>query len=289
MIENTYIFCFQSQKGGVGKTTLACHFARALIWNGKPVILIDTDPQASAQDWSAARETESPFPIVGYARDKLHKDIRQIVTGYKYAVIDSPPRTTNVARSALLCSDSLIIPVSPSALDLWALSDTIQLAEEAKQYNESLKMGIVINREIAKTQISRAVEKELQKTGLHVFENHIKQRVLFAEVMGSGRTVMEVDPEGEASREFFSFWSEVLDWAGKVIWVPVEEWNEVYEKLVKKGKKAVEEDLQQEIKNRERVKKELDVMKRRLKNFIGAKGYRWKDGVLKEMDHEGST
>jgi chromosome partitioning protein len=276
MIENTYVFCFQSQKGGVGKTTLACHFARGLIWFGQPVILIDTDPQASAQDWAAARETESPFPIVGYARDKLHKDIRQIVNGYKYAVIDSPPRTTNVARSALLCSDYLIIPVSPSALDLWALSDTLQLAEEARQYNEALKMGIAINREIAKTQISRAVEKELQKTGLHVFENHIKQRVLFAEVMGAGMTVMEVDSESEASREFLYFWSEVLDWIGEIIWVAPEEWNEVYEQLVKKQKKTMK-DVQQELRIRERIKNERDVMKRRVGNF--AKGYRWKDGV----------
>jgi chromosome partitioning protein len=287
MIDNTYVFCFQSQKGGVGKTTLACHFARAIIWFGKPVILIDTDPQASAQDWAAARETESPFPIVGYARDKLHKDIRQIVNGYKYAVIDSPPRTTNVARSALLCSDYLIIPVSPSALDLWALSDTLQLAEEAKQYNENLKMGIAINREIAKTQISRAVEKELQKTGLHVFENHIKQRVLFAEVMGAGMTVMEVDSESEASREFLNFWAEVLDWIGEIIWVSPEEWHEVYEQLIVKQKKTMV-DMQQEFKLRERTRKERDVMKRRLVgNF--AKGKRWKDGVWEDINHEGSA
>lgn len=267
MIENTHVFFFQSQKGGVGKTTLACHFARAIIWFGLPVILIDTDPQASAQDWAGAREDESPFPIVGYKGEKLHKDIRQIVNGYKYAVIDSPPRTTNVARSALLCSDYLIIPVSPSALDLWALSDTLQLAEEAKQYNESLKMGIVINREIAKTQISRAVEKELQKTGLHVFEHHIKQRVLFAEVMGAGITVMEADPGSEASTEFLNFWSEVLDWIGEILWVPVEEWNEVYEQLIEKQKKTMV-DIQQEFKLREKIKRERDAIKRRLQHLL---------------------
>jgi chromosome partitioning protein len=286
MIENTHVFCFQSQKGGVGKTTLACHFARALIWFGMPVILIDTDPQASAQDWAGARETESPFPIVGYKGEKLHKDIRQIVNGYKYAVIDSPPRTTNVARSALLCSEYLIIPVSPSALDLWALSDTLQLAEEAKQYNEALKMGIVINREIAKTQISRAVEKELQKTGLHVFENHIKQRVLFAEVMGSGITVMEADPENEAAREFYNFFVEVLEWIGRVIWVDNEEWNQVCEELIKKQKTTMA-DVQHELRVREKIRKERDAMKRRLQNF--AKGYRWQGGAWKVINHEEST
>jgi chromosome partitioning protein len=270
MIENTHVFCFQSQKGGVGKTTLACHFARALIWFGLPVILIDTDPQASAQDWSAARETESPFPIVGYARDKLHKDIRQIVNGYRFAVIDSPPRTTSVARSALLCSDYLIIPVSPSALDIWALSDTMQLAEEAKQYNESLKMGIVINREIAKTQISRAVEKELQKTEVHVFENHIKQRVLFAEVMGSGVTVMETEPNGDAAREFGQFWLEVLEWAGQITIdtvIPSEELVKVFLRaFAPEGKGS--QDVRRQLQLRQKLKEEFEAMKRRIAKVV---------------------
>jgi chromosome partitioning protein len=270
MIENTYIFCFQSQKGGVGKTTLACHFARGLIWFGQPVILIDTDQQASAQDWAAAREKESPFPIVGYAREKLHKDIRQIVNGYRFAVIDSPPRTTNVARSALLCSDALIIPVSPSALDIWALSDTLQLAEEARQYNESLKIGIVINREIAKTQISRAVEKELQKTGLHVFENHIKQRVSFAEVMGAGRTVMETEPNGDAALEFGKFWLEVLQWAERITVetvVPSEELAKVYAQLTAlRGETP--EDVRRQLQIQQNLKAELEAMKRRLRGAL---------------------
>ena len=213
MIDDTYVFCFQSQKGGVGKTTLACHFARAITWYGKPTILIDTDPQGSAQDWMAAREEESPFPVVGFTRDKLHKDIRQIVNGYKFAIIDSPPRTTQVARSALLCSDALIIPLSPSVLDVWALSDTLQLVDEAKEYNESLKIGIAINREIGNTQISKAVDKELQKTGIKVFESHIKQRVAYAEVMGIGKTVMEVEPEGVAAMDFLNLFIEVVEWS----------------------------------------------------------------------------
>jgi chromosome partitioning protein len=242
MIDNTYVFCFQSEKGGVGKTTLSCHFARAIVWFGKPVILIDTDPQGSSQDWAAAREDESPFPVIGFTRDTLHKDIRRIVNGYTYAIIDSPPRTTNVARSALLCTDALIIPVSPSALDVWALSDTLKIAEEARVYNENLKIGIVINREIANTQISKAVEKELQKTGITVFESHLKQRVIYAEVMGLGKTVIEMEPEGVAAIEFNNLLLEVLRWTNHVRFVTPEEYEmrETYNRLVKNYKEAME-------------------------------------------------
>jgi hypothetical protein len=47
--------------------------------------------------------------------------------------------------------------------------------------------------------LSKAIEKELQKTGIHVFYNHMKQRVLYAEVIRVGKTVMEVEPEGTAA------------------------------------------------------------------------------------------
>src|SRR5213080_2611358 len=97
----------------------------------------------------------------------------------------------------------VIIPIQPSPLDLWATSDTLKLAEEAKGFNQKLKIGIAINREIGNTEISKAVEKELHKTGIEVFHNHIKQRVAFAEVMAEGKTVMEIkDPHDKANAEF---------------------------------------------------------------------------------------
>lgn len=217
MGDTTYIFCFQSEKGGVGKTTLSIHFAYALSWFGFPVILIDTDPQGSSRDWAAARADACPFAVVGYDRPTLHKDIERIIEGKAFAVIDSPPRITDIARPALLVSDAVIIPIQPSPLDLWATSDTLKLAEEAKGFNQKLKIGIAINREIGNTEISKAVEKELHKTGIKVFHNHIKQRVAFAEVMAEGKTVMEIkDSHDKANAEFGQLLVEILLWAGVV-------------------------------------------------------------------------
>src|SRR5260370_26084667 len=49
-----------SQKGGVGKTTVALHLAVAGERDGKITVIIDLDPQASAATWKDLREEETP-------------------------------------------------------------------------------------------------------------------------------------------------------------------------------------------------------------------------------------
>ena len=114
------IFGFFNQKGGVGKSTLSICLAASLARTGARVLLIDADPQGSALDWAAARQGPPLFTVVGFPRPSIHKEIGQIGQGYDHIVIDGPPRVTDLARSAIMASDVVVIPVQPSPYDIWA-------------------------------------------------------------------------------------------------------------------------------------------------------------------------
>jgi len=200
-----------NQKGGVGKTTLSVNLAASLSRTGARVLLVDADPQGSALDWAAARESEPLFSVVGFPRPTIHKDIATLGQGYDHIVIDGPPRVTDLARSAIMASDIVLIPVQPSPYDIWAADEVVKLIEEARIYKEMLKSVFVVNRKISNTAIGRDVGDALATYPVHVLSASITQRVVFAEAVAQGQAVHEIDPDGPAATEIEAVTTELME------------------------------------------------------------------------------
>ena len=202
------IISFLNQKGGVGKTTLSVNVAGCLARQGHRVLLIDADKQGSATTWASLRE-DAPFQVVSMARANMARDALKLAQDYDHTIIDGPPHAEEIARSCIVASDFVALPIEPSGLSTWASDLTVRQVKEAQEFKPTLKCGFVVSRKIGKTVIGRDIRNMAAEAGLPILESEIEQRVAFAEGMTMGQTIFEWAGDSNAAREIEHLTKEI--------------------------------------------------------------------------------
>ena len=196
-----------NQKGGVGKTTLAVNLA-ALAATTRQVLLVDADPQGSSTMWSGLRETTS-FQVVTMARRNMAKDVIDLSRHFDLVIIDGPPRGEDIARSCIIASNLVVIPLEPSGMSTWASNLTLVQIREAQEYRSDIKCCFVVSRRISRTTIGREIRSIAGKQGIDVLQSEVGNRVAFAESLTMGRTIFEWAPASTAAREISQLLEEL--------------------------------------------------------------------------------
>jgi chromosome partitioning protein len=201
------------KKGGSGKTTVAVNVAGALAEIFTEVLVIDSDPQGTVLTWrAAAGDSDFPVQVMGLPQPVIHQEAPKFAQKYNAVVIDSPSgyQDEQIQRSVMLAASLVVIPVQPSAVDIWSARDTAALVEQAKLYNPDLKAHLLISRAQPRTRLSQEARGALEGLSLPVFQTTISQRISLAEAPLYGKLILHY-ANNPAAAEFRSLAREILE------------------------------------------------------------------------------
>ena len=196
--------CFVSQKGGVGKTTLAIHLATAMQASGRQTVVIDLDPQTSAAEWKDARQDEMPY-VIAVPASRLTKALQTAQeNGAEIAILDTAPHSEGTTLDAARAADLILVPCQPSIMDLRAMRKTADILNYLKKptfavLNEVAPHGTVAD------EAARAITAQF---GMPVAPVRMGQRVAFNRCLLTGQTAQEYEPDGKAAQEV----AALLEW-----------------------------------------------------------------------------
>ena len=199
------VWSIVSQKGGSGKTTLALHLAIAAA-KGLKVLVIDLDPQQSAERWHAIRQratgTKDDPSIAAGPHQKLPdmlKAARKL--GAELVLIDTPPKLDKWITPALAAATLVLVPLKGSILDLQALEDTAAIVKLAKARSKTV---VVLNAVPAGKNREAVIKDSLRhasQSGFEVMGERLSELPAFSQGLKSGRGVTEAEKNGTAAKE----------------------------------------------------------------------------------------
>ena len=235
-----------NQKGGVGKTATSINLSAGLCMNGKKVLLIDLDPQASATLSLFKNYFEESIYNVFNRECDIDKTIKQYkenfyivpsdiqlagveirvdfdaydilknqlgeLKGFDYIIIDNPPAINLFTINSLLASQKVIIPVKTDYLSLKGFDQLKQTIERVQKKNSDLSIqGVVFTQYDQRRNLDKDVIEGFDlKEKTRRFKTTIRTNVEIAEAPSRQQTIFEYAPKSNGADDYYNLTKEVL-------------------------------------------------------------------------------
>jgi chromosome partitioning protein len=185
----TIVVAFVSQKGGVGKSTLARAMGREAAAGGLKVKIADLDiQQGTVLDWNRQRLSAGIEPTISVESFATAAQALAVADGYDVLIIDGPARTSrgtlDIARSS-----SLVVQPTGASLD--------DLRPAIREFHALVKAGIPQPRLVfALNRIGTENEEAearfyIQEAGYTVLRSCLVERTGYRQAQNAGYAVTE--------------------------------------------------------------------------------------------------
>ena len=192
-------------KGGVGKTTITTNLASYFAANGVATAIMDYDPQGSSLHWLKQRPPEAPTIHGANGAQSQTTGLRSIG---KYVpptteqlILDAPAGPSRLLLQDILGrTNSIVIPVAPSAIDIQATANFIkELLLVGGVRHRNIRVAVVANRVRSSTAVYEPLERFVSSLGLS-FLARILDSEVYVEAAESGVGIFEMGTDESASQ-----------------------------------------------------------------------------------------
>ncbi len=191
------VISFVNPKGGSGKTTAAINVAECLARSGHKVAAVDTDPQMSFSNWSKRGSTK--VDVFAASTEKDVYQVRKHLSEYDYVIIDGAGSLSVITSAAVMVSDLVIIPVSPSPLDFGTAGCVLDVLE-AQAFNRPVPAAFLITRKVEGTMMLGKLKQSIAETDVPCFSVSLGDRQSYVKTLVDGGTVFD-SRDGSAKGE----------------------------------------------------------------------------------------
>jgi chromosome partitioning protein len=201
-------------KGGSGKTTLATHLGIAAHRRGVATLVVDIDPQLSAQSILSARGGPGPDCVTTTGAKLMAAQFAAQGLQKQLVIVDTPAGAVEDVSEAIVLADFVVLVVRPTLIDLAGLARTLMIVRRLGKAST-----VVMNQ----APVARGgVEPPLVKRAMRVLDYMqapaapviVRSRTIYQTALETGRSAEEAyDPA--AASEIGALW-DFIDAAAAV-------------------------------------------------------------------------
>jgi len=184
-------------KGGVGKTTITTNLASYFASRNEPTTIADFDPQSSSLNWLKQRPPEAtkihgadlaPRHGAGLqgARRQIPRETRQLI-------LDAPAGPSRLLLQDLLArTQSILIPVAPSAIDIHATANFIkELLLVGQVRFRNIRLAVLANRVRSSKPVYEPLERFVASLGI-TFLTRVSDSDVYVEAAETGLGIYDL-------------------------------------------------------------------------------------------------